>query len=159
MVPGGWKARARDGRSFGRAQGMVHRRVSRGRSLRKSAPRRADRQSAQAEFVWSLRRIRFIRSVWMRSPSMDIVRRSSEVQIARIGFRPERLKSPQRLRKASQTARGFNGVNPAPVHTDGVRQAPSAKADITFSVAANSFPYTRSETFAFRRIALAIRKS
>jgi hypothetical protein len=41
--------------------------------------------------------------------------------------------SPQRLRKASQTARGFNGSGPAPVHPDGVRQELSAKADIAGS--------------------------
>jgi hypothetical protein len=32
------------------------------------------------------------------------------------GIQPERLKSPQRLRKASQTARGFNGSEAAGVH-------------------------------------------
>ena len=46
---------------------------------------------------------------------------------------PERLKSPQRLRKASQTARGFNGWGLTLVHLHGVRQELSAKADITGS--------------------------
>jgi hypothetical protein len=47
-----------------------------------------------------------------------------------IGIRPERLKPPQRLRKAPQTARGFNGSSFALVHLDGARHEPSAKADM-----------------------------
>jgi hypothetical protein len=42
---------------------------------------------------------------------------------------PERLNPPQRLRKASQTARGFNGSDRAPLHVGRCPLGQSAKAD------------------------------
>jgi hypothetical protein len=46
----------------------------------------------------------------------------------------ERLKPPLELRKAPQTARGFNGWRAAGVHLRRVRPERSAQADITWSL-------------------------
>ena len=57
---------------------------------------------------------------------------SASIQLDRgeAGAATERVNPPQRRPKAPQNARGFNGVQTAPVHTAGARQERSAQADI-----------------------------